>query len=392
MSLDLPYITDFTITPKGKIGLSKYLTSVLSNLPENWTHLKNEDYLDVDTFHILNTIYCIETIYEFDKNGFEHKAKLYIGVKDERALLLSIKFQKEKSIEDKMNNINFILYWFHYFILRKNKYYKEFNHQFELGGPMDENWNISDIRDLKSIKIASKNEKKTAFFSKGATAKVGDKELYYFIPNSIALTLSITKKSYKRAKKIHKAILSKGKTKTIKLKQEDKPELYDYFEEIITSITFAFISVEAMANTAIPENFIKEINNNKGVKETWTKENIERWMSTGQKISEILPEIFKSGDIKKEVFWHKFVQLEKLRNDIVHQKTLNEGVSMDNHMYSIMLENSVFDKIKSSFSVIEYFYKFNSSHPYFPLGLGIAKMKFDEVDSFDQFFDKLNPA
>ena len=35
----------------------------------------------------------------------------------------------------------------------------------------------------------------------------------------------------------------------------------------------------------------------KQVKELWTKENIERWFSTSQKISEILPPICCSIDV-----------------------------------------------------------------------------------------------
>jgi hypothetical protein len=216
-------------------------------------------------------------------------------------------------------------------------------------------------------------------FSKGLKAKIGKQDIIYFMPNNIALSLSLTKKSFKKAFSIHKNLVSKSQSKTIKLELKDKSELFDYFEEIISCVTFAFISVEAMANSAIPEEFSREITNSKKIKEIWTKENIERWMSTSQKISTILPEIFDCGDVKQENFWNKFTELEKARNDIVHQKTINQGTAMDDNLFSLLLEPSIFDKIKSAFSVIEHFYKLENSHPYFPLGMGIAKMNFKEA-------------
>jgi hypothetical protein len=389
MSLNLPYITDFNIIPKGQIGLKKYLLSVLRNLPENWEYLPKEIYDDTKTFHILNSTFCIEAVHGFEDKGIPHKAKLYIGLKDDRAFLLEIKFKENLEVKDEMNNINFMLYWFHYFILKKNKYYKQFNHKFELGGPQDENWNHPDIRDSRSENIVFKKDRKTMNFSKGLKAKIGKQDIIYFMPNNIALSLSLTKKSFKKAFSIHKNLVSKSQSKTIKLELKDKSELFDYFEEIISCVTFAFISVEAMANSAIPEEFSREITNSKKIKEIWTKENIERWMSTSQKISTILPEIFDCGDVKQENFWNKFTELEKARNDIVHQKTINQGTAMDDNLFSLLLEPSIFDKIKSAFSVIEHFYKLENSHPYFPLGMGIAKMNFKEADSFDDYTKNL---
>jgi hypothetical protein len=389
MSLNLPYITDFSITPKGNISLRKYLLSILRNLPKNWVYLPKEIYSDTKTFHILNTTFCLETVYRIGENHFPHKAKIFLGLKEDRAFLLEILFKEDLTINDKMNNINFILYWFHYFILKKNKYYKEFSHHFELGGPQDENWYLPDIRDSRSINIKSKENQNTMNFAKGMQAKVGKQDILYFMPNNIAISLSLTKKSFKRALILHKKLLSKSKSKIIKLELKDKSELFDYFEEIISSVTFAYISVEAMANAAIPEDFSKEITNSKNIKEIWSKENIERWMSTSQKISTILPEIFKCNDIKKEKFWNKFIELEKLRNEIVHQKTINQETEIDNNLFSLLLEPVVFDKIKSALVVIEYFYKLENSHPYFPLGMGIAKIKFKEVDSFNDYIKNL---
>jgi hypothetical protein len=144
-----------------------------------------------------------------------------------------------------------------------------------------------------------------------------------------------------------------------------------------------------MSNAAIPEGFEIEKTNEKGIKETWTKENIERWMSTSQKTGEILPSILNSGDIKKEAFWVHFKDLEKLRNELIHQKTINSGTKLDSDIYKKLINPNVFGKIKSAISVIKYYYDLDNSHPYFPLGMGIAKFLIQHVESLTDYFGKL---
>lgn len=273
-------------------------------------------------------------------------------------------------------------------ILKKNKQYENFNHKFEFGGPFDENSFKKDIRDERSIKLHSKNNDKIYFFSKGKEAKYLDKKVIYFTPNNVSLSLNLMKKSYKRSKELLKTLLSKSDSKVIKLVEQDKKTLYDYFEEITTSIIFSYISVESFANAAIPEDFIYEKINDKKVKELWNKESIERWLSTSQKVSDILPIILNTNEIKKEDFWIRFKELEKIRNEIVHQKTIESGTLLDSELYNKLISDDIFRKISSSLSVIKFFYDYDNAHPYFPLGLGVAKFQLKEIENIDDEFGK----
>lgn len=145
-----------------------------------------------------------------------------------------------------------------------------------------------------------------------------------------------------------------------------------------------------MSNAAIPEKYQYEKVNEKGVKEIWSKENIERWMSTSDKIVNILPLVLKTTDIKQALFWPKFKELENLRNKIVHQRTIEEDTQLNTEIYKEMLQPTIFDKVKPGLSVIQFFYSFDNAHPYFPLGLGIAKFQIAEIESMEKHFEFLD--
>jgi len=194
------------------------------------------------------------------------------------------------------------------------------------------------------------------------------------------------KKATKRALSIYTQLINKNKKSNIKITIENKSELYDYFEEIQTSIIFSYVAVESFANATIPKDFTFEKTNEKGIKEIWDKTGIERWVPTSEKLINIIPKILNSSDIRQETFWNYFKELEKLRNDIVHQKTSDDKSSLEAEIFNKMLSNNIFYIIQSSFFVIDFFYKLNNAHPYFPLGLGIAKFQVIEIESMEAHF------
>lgn len=382
--------TDLAITKNSTVNLKKYFDSIKRNLPENWVFLKEENYQDSDTFKILNDVICIRTPYLRNTHlKITFHAKIFIGLTDQEIFILKILFSEDIQMPDKVFGINHVIELYHNKVLKKNKYYENFDHKLEFGGPSDENFYQSDIRNERMLRVFSKSDNHTYVLAKGGEAKIDKQKVIFFTPNNISLTLSLMKKSYKNAFNIHKELFGSKKEKTIKMEESDQTELYNYFEEALSSIIFAYISVEAMANAAIPEEYEKEKVNEKGIKEIWSKENIERWTSTSEKIGDILPEILKSGDIKKESFWVHFKELEKLRNELIHQKTNAAGTKLDSSFFKELIDPKVFLKIKSAISVIKYFYDLDNAHPYFPLGLGIAKVRVEEVESITDHFGKL---
>ena len=379
--------TDLSILQAGNISLKRYFNSIKRSLPKGWTLLFKEIYQDNDTFFILEDYSCIQTpLYRDANRETNFFAKMFLGLTDYNIVLLKIEIIEPIDKNETVEMRGFLMHRMHEEILKTNKHYKEFIHNFEFRGPLDQNWQKEDLRDARLLRLRSLAEDTVYSLSKKNESFIENKKIEYPDANNISISLSIMKKSFKRAIEIQRKLLKLGKAEKIAIDKESKGILYDYFEEISTSIIFAYISVESMANAAIPESFQYNTKNERGIAEVWSKQNIERWMSTSEKITAILPLILSTTDIKQEKFWCHFKELEKLRNEIVHQKTRQEGFELNTDIYSELLNSSVFAKIKSALYLISFFYNFDNSHPYFPLGLGMAEYKVHEIESMEAHF------
>jgi hypothetical protein len=378
--------TDFIITSKNNKSLKRYFSSLKRHLQKPWT-IDISQYEDKDTFRIVLDAFCVKSFLFEDKVlGKTLSAKLFIGLTSTEIRLLKFEIDHDVSEEHLLEIMGFVLDAFHESVLKTSTHYKDFNHDFQFGGPTDENWLSIDIRDSRTIKLYSEKEKKTYFLSSTEKTIIDSTEISYVAPNSISVSLSLMKKSLKKAKSIYATIIPKSKNNKRKIGIDIRSDLYDFFEEIQTSIIFSYIAVEAFSNAAIPENFEYEKFNEKGIKEIWSKSNIERWMTTSEKVGILLPKILNSSDVKQEPFWPTFKSLEKLRNEIVHQKTVQSETALDTAIYSKMLDQSIFNIIESSIQVIDFYYKLNNAHPYFPLGLGIAKFQIEKIESMEKHF------
>lgn len=141
--------------------------------------------------------------------------------------------------------------------------------------------------------------------------------------------------------KIHKT-----KHKNFKISDKDLPRLYNYFESIQTAIISMYTAIESFANICIPHDYVYEKNNAKGIKESYSKELIERYIPTSEKIDKILPSILNCDSPKGSKLWQDFKSLESLRNDIIHPKTTkkNTETKEDSSFLCILLSD---DFIKS---------------------------------------------
>jgi len=383
--------TDLQITPLNSIGVKRYYHSIKRNLPENWSNEIKYNYNDQDSFELYDNIMCLKTPYYRDVAlEVTFQGRIYLGLADNHIVLLRTELTIDLTNEKSIGPIGYIINNLHEEVLKPNKHYSSFRHEFAFGGPTDENWYKRDIRSTRHLRFNSKKDGQIYALIKGSQVAVDGRTVFFSEPNNIALSLSIMKKSCKKAKKLFLELgLSSNKSK-IEIKSADTDKLYDYFEEIVTGLTFSFIAVEAMANAAIPSDYVYEVINERGIKEAWPKESIERWMSTSTKVSDILPLILNAGNIKKEIFWTKFKELESLRNDIVHQKTIENGTQLDSGIFTKLMNPKIFTIVRSSIDVINYFHKIDNAHPYFPLGFGIARFKVVDIESMDQHFKKVD--
>jgi hypothetical protein len=253
---------------------------------------------------------------------------------------------------------------------------------------------ISDRRVLRPLVIAAEKQKKMISLIHNEIYIIDETKINFATPNNISVCLNISNKHYDLAKEVFKKELKPkltGKKKIINFNGSENSLLYDYFENLQISLIFVYTAVEAFANVAIPDSFTYEKRNNKNVKEIWEKESIERWLSTTEKIAEIVPSVLKLQSPKSEKFWTNFKKLEEIRNEIIHQKTVSNETNVSSKYLTEFFKESIFNIISSGFLVIEYFCsKTEYAHIYFPLGIGTNKMKPTIIDDWDTHFKTID--
>ena len=224
--------------------------------------------------------------------------------------------------------------------------------------------------------------------------KINNRELTYFQPNNIAILLSISKKQLENAKEffteqfrntLNELSFDQNVGDKKKFIGEKSKAICDYIELVETSIVFAYTSIEAFANISIP-NIYKYIykNKSKGIEETYDKDAIERWITLKDKISVILPDIYRVKKPTQKKWLSDFIKLEAYRHDIIHQKTIDAT-----EFYKKYFENDIFRICSTAETVIQYFYdetaKQNRTHVMWPW---LKRIHSEFPISFE--FDKMN--
>jgi len=208
------------------------------------------------------------------------------------------------------------------------------------------------------------------------TVSIGSgKEVTFFCPNNVAVLLSVSSRALDKAKEVYgKFFLAPDAEFRLEKVDEDKKTFLnrvssavcDYIEHVQTSIVFAYTALETFANLSIPEGYLYQTESkSKGVKETYDKNAIERWLSLKVKVQCILTEIYETKDVEHQKWWGHFSSLERYRNEIIHQKTIDST-----SFYKEYFKASVFSACECPLPVIRFFYEAhaakNRTNPVWP--------------------------
>ncbi len=242
-----------------------------------------------------------------------------------------------------------------------------------------------DRRANKPIGIHETSTNKTAFFQKIIKPKIGSKTITIVVPNEITLAINVATKSLQQAKKI-KVKLERLSESTQSIYDHNVGLAYDYLESIQTAIIFAYKAVESFCNAAIPDSHVYIKSTNKST-EHYSKEQIERWISTSEKVSSILPPILKCPPPQSENFWSDFKSLERLRNEIVHSKSSNTDAILEE-----LFAECVYRHIQSALVLLEFFIAIDPSNPIFPLGFGKSMVRVMNVAKAEDILGKVDES
>ncbi|WP_319506575.1 hypothetical protein [uncultured Methanolobus sp.] len=229
-----------------------------------------------------------------------------------------------------------------------------------------QNYQIFDIRSSKPLcyKDSSKEDASMVLqeIDLASINYSGKKvQIDYFPPNNVGLLLSISSKAMHMAKKLYDEgmlIQNKDDAKTRIVSKKDEIAansriIYDYIEMIQTCIVFGYTALEAFTNLSIPDDYeYKTKPNGKGIIEIYDKEAIERWTTLKIKISEILVDVYKTKNIKSLKIWTNLVQFEKMRHEIIHQKTID-----NTDFYKQYFHEKVFELCKTPMEIIGFFFE-----------------------------------
>lgn len=241
---------------------------------------------------------------------------------------------------------------------------------------------INDMRMSKPFGFHAQDNNQTGFFQKTKCIDIDGLNVSIVAPNEIALSLSVSKKALKLAVEKRGVIVEVLKNKN-SFFDKDVCVFYDFLEEIQKSIIFIYRAIEVFCNSTIPDSYLyKTTSPKKGVVTTYDKHGIERWISTSDKLSEIIPIVLKCKNPKDFDFWNGFKRLEEYRNSIVHSKSNSDLMS---DLFSI----KIFDYIASGFDLLDYFISLDCYSPTFPLGFGVSKIKLLSLKSYDDIFDEI---
>lgn len=256
--------------------------------------------------------------------------------------------------------------------------------------------NVLDVRCARPIMVVDKSIETTIILQQQEAVFVDGCEINFHSPNNVAIFASIAKKELQQAKSIYTSVLGKdlNKKRRIEISDQDLPRLYNYLECMQSSIIAIYTALESFANIAIPKAYTYTSKNSKGVTETWDKAAIERWQKTSDKVAIFLPEILKCESPKSLSDWSRFKELEEIRNDIIHQKTVlkNGKDSADNIFLKKLMHKSIFDIIESGFSLIRFFCAKDEFHAFFPMGFGGVQIKPLEMEKFSDQFELIRGA
>lgn len=184
----------------------------------------------------------------------------------------------------------------------------------------------------------------------------------YFSPNNVGILLSIANKSMIKAEYIYENFLNPVKHDHRLINKEgekldniikDSHITYDFIECIQTSLVFGFTAIETFVNLSIPADYkYKPGKNNRGIEEIYDKDSIERWLPLRDKISILLPEIYDTSPIRKNNVWNDFSRFEELRNEIIHQKSINET-----DFYKKYFKPNFFKVLSTPEEIIKFFFE-----------------------------------
>ncbi|MEJ6079881.1 hypothetical protein MT391_15295 [Vibrio sp. 1-Bac 57] len=184
----------------------------------------------------------------------------------------------------------------------------------------------------------------------------------FTLPSSTAMALNIAINAALNAERC-KAKIEYSKVLTpqgdgLAVKHENDDALFDYFEQCMIAVTFAFQAVEVFCNHTIARELNEAIEVKRRKKRvTLSPLELERQLSTEEKISIILPQIKGVPTPKGKKPWEAFKNLKVARDSTIHMKNMDQQVIDKESLFFQFLSKDCETFPQAAIAMIHYFLK-----------------------------------
>lgn len=144
---------------------------------------------------------------------------------------------------------------------------------------------------------------------------------HFPMPEMTALYLNTSHKAHKAVIKLRKKMVYEGINSQPSIEHliSDPKFLFDMFEQQSIAVVFAFSALESFVNSSIPNDYTYVVKTKKST-EHFDREQIERRINIEDKLSKVLVDIKKVGDVTKIKEWPTFNKLKSSRDKLIHLK------------------------------------------------------------------------
>jgi hypothetical protein len=182
----------------------------------------------------------------------------------------------------------------------------------------------------------------------------------FTLPSSTAMALNIAINAAKSAKDF-KSRIEYGKVVTpqgsgLAVDHDSDEYLFNYFEQCMIAVTFSYQAIEVFCNHTIARE-IKEATEVKRRKKRviLSPLELERQLSTEEKISLILPKIKGLPTPKGKRPWEAFKKLKEARDSTIHMKNIDQQAVDTESLYFQFLSKDCDIFPQAAIAMIHYF-------------------------------------
>lgn len=182
----------------------------------------------------------------------------------------------------------------------------------------------------------------------------------FTLPSSTAMALNIAVKAGRAATALKKEIKFKsvvtpnGPGRSVS--SQSTPVLYDFFEQCMVAVTFSYQALEVFCNHTIAREQKTGMDIKRGNKRhLLIPREIERQLSTEDKLSQVLPRIKGVPTPKGKKPWEAYRKLKDARDATIHLKSADQRVVDRESLFFVFLSRNPESFASASLEMIKYF-------------------------------------